>query len=160
MTHQLTPNNSKLNKLVKYVIGAKPYRIKNPHLKPNVYKKGFKGLKEKKEHSHYDMHYDSKTVFTIIVLILFIYAYVSYIRSGSIVTITFKSLLDYLTTVPNLTPSFYLVDFTIAGSWGNFNFLRDFLNIFASFFGVTFAVFGFLIQGFIFIFWCVRFFFI
>lgn len=74
--------------MAKLVDGKVHYN--NSHIKPNVYKKGFKRFKEKKEYSHYVMHYDSKTVFTIIVLVLFIYSYVSYIRSGSIFTISFK----------------------------------------------------------------------
>lgn len=132
----------------------------NPHIKPSVYKKGFKGLKENREFVHYDKKYDSKSIFILIFLILFIYAYVQYIRTGSITTISFKSLLEYFTTVPDITSSFYLSNFSIGGDWGLFEFLRNFLNIFANFFSVTFSVFGFLIQGLIFIFWCVRFFFI
>ena len=132
----------------------------NPHIKPNVYLKGNKGLKEKREFAHYDKGYSSTSIFTLVMLILFIYAYVYYVRTGTISTISFKSLLEYFTTVPDITSSFYLSNFSIGGDWGIFDFLRSFLNIFANFFSVSFSVFGFLIQGLVFIFWCVRFFFV
>lgn len=47
-------------------------------------------------------------------------------------SLTLSGLLEYLSNAPNITPTFSLNSFTIYSSWGVFNGLRDFINIFAN----------------------------
>ena len=49
--------------------------------------------------------------------------------------VTFSSLLSYISNAPRVFTDFTIQDFTIVGSWGILNGLKDFLNLFAQLFG-------------------------
>lgn len=50
--------------------------------------------------------------------------------------ITFTNFLDYISESPKVIPTLSISDFAITGSWGVFNDLKNFLNIFTQLFGI------------------------
>lgn len=124
----------------------------NPHIKPGV-NSDFREVK-------YNKSFSGHSIFALIFLVLFIYAYFSYVRTGKLDTISFSGLLEYLSTVPDISTTFNLVNISIGGDWGMFDFLRDFFNFFCNCFNVLCSVSGFIWQGLIFIIWCIRFLFL
>lgn len=101
-----------------------------------------------------------KSIFVYIVLVLFVIAYSHYIRTGTFIDFSFKSLIDRLADMPDVSISFTNIDLTINGDWGVVDFLRDFLNYFTSCFEVILTLTGFVVQGFIVIFFLVSLFFV
>lgn len=143
---------------------------KSPNLKFNKVvtsnaKKSFKpkeSTKYSKDKTYKKMSVDKTSrfsIFCLFVFILFVYAYVSYIRTGSVVTISFKSLIEWLAEVPDVSSSFVLTDVSIGGDWGLFDVLRNWLNFFISSFSVVVTVCGFIVQALILIVHFARFFF-
>ena len=57
------------------------------------------------------------------------------LNSGADYTISFTSMLNYLSSAPTLDFT-SISNFDIVSSWGVFNFLRDFFNLFARAFAV------------------------
>lgn len=100
------------------------------------------------------------SLFAFIVLFLFIIVFSYYIRTGQLIDFSFKSLVDYLSGMPDITFTLSKIDLTIYSDWGFFNFLRDFINIFSGLtefslqfsgmIGQVFVVIGFIV-GLIFI---------
>lgn len=99
------------------------------------------------------------SLFCVFIFLLFIYAYVSYIRTGQVITISFKSLIDWLSQVPDISSSFVLSDVSIGGDWGLFDVLRNWLNFFIGSFSVVVTLCGFILQALILIIHFARFFF-
>ena len=87
------------------------------------------------------------SIFCLFVFLLFLYAYVSYIRTGQVITISFKSLVEWLSEVPDVSSSFVLTDVSIGGDWGLVDVLRNWLNFFISSFSVVVTVCGFIVQA-------------
>lgn len=53
-------------------------------------------------------------------------------------SVTFSGFLDFVSNTNFSQINVNIRDFTIVSDWGLFNFLKDFINIFASLMGVTF----------------------
>ncbi len=73
-------------------------------------------------------------VISLILLALFIFGFSRKLSGGDVVS--FSSFLNWLGSVDSFSINVSISDFMIYSSWGAFNFLRDFLNIFAGMFGV------------------------
>lgn len=91
----------------------------------------------------------SGSLFAFIVLILFTIAFSHYIRTGTFINFSFKSLIDYFAGMPDVSISFAQIDLTIYSDWGLFNFLRSFLNFFTGGFELMITITGFISQGFV-----------
>lgn len=121
-----------------------------------------KNIKYSKDKIYKKMGVDKSSrfsIFCLFVFILFLYAYVSYIRTGQVITISFKSLVEWLAEVPDVSSSFVLTDVSIGGDWGLLDILRNWLNFFISSFSVVVTLCGFIVQALILIVHFARFFF-
>lgn len=74
--------------------------------------------------------------------------------------ISFSSFLDYLSNSPKVIPLLSISDFTITGSWGLFEFLRNFLNIFTQLFGIIIWFGSSIINIFLYAFYFLRYIFV
>lgn len=100
------------------------------------------------------------SIFGIFVLLLFIIAFSHYVRTGTFVDFSFKSLIDYLSTMPDISMSFYKIDLKITSDWYFFNFFRDFLNLFTPILQVFWTIGAMFWQAIIVVFWFLGLFFI
>lgn len=80
----------------------------------------------------------NKGAFAVLGLILICILTVMLFRdlNNAPTSITFNSFLDYISNVPEMK-FVNISDFAITGSWGAFNFLKDFFNLFTKFIGFT-----------------------
>ena len=92
---------------------------------------------------------NSMSLFAFIILVLFIISYSHFVRTGQLFNFSFKSLIDYLSGMPDITFTLSKVDLTIYADWGFFNFLRDFINIFSGLTEFSFQFSGMIGQAFI-----------
>lgn len=51
--------------------------------------------------------------------------------------ISFTTFLEFISNPPAIIPNVNISDFAITGSWGAFNFLKNFFNIFAQLIGIV-----------------------
>lgn len=96
-------------------------------------------------------------VLFIILCALLIGNFIRKLSSGA--NLSFSSFLNWLGNVDYFQLNIKISFFTIKGSWGAFNFLRNFFNIFANLFGVVvymcsnlISLISFLTQFFAFVF--------
>ena len=68
-------------------------------------------------------------IFSFIILVLLLIVFSSYVRTGTLTSFSFKSLLDIFSGVPTVNLSFARPDLTIYYDWGAFNFLRSYINL-------------------------------
>lgn len=148
--------NIQFNKVVK---GSKKSKTRYEKTKFN----SAKDVLYSKDKTYKKMSVDKSSrfsIFCLFVFLLFVYAYVSYIRTGSVVTISFKSLIEWLAEVPDVSSSFVLSDVSIGGYWGVLlDPLRNWLNFFIGSFSVVVTICGFIVQALILIIHFARFFF-
>ena len=85
----------------------------------------------------------------MIVLVLFAIVFSHYIRTGTFINFSFKSLIDYLSGMPDVSVAFATIDLTITADWGAFNFLRSFINAISGGFEVMWTMSGMIIQAFV-----------
>lgn len=95
-------------------------------------------------------------IFGVIIFILLLIVFSSYLRSGDTTSFTFMSLLDVFSDVPSIDVSWSKVDLTIYADWGVFNFLKSFLNWFTSIWEFFIVVIGMIYEGLGYIFYLVR----
>lgn len=100
------------------------------------------------------------SLFAMIVLILFVIVFSHYIRTGTFINFSFKSLIDYLADMPDVSVYFSTIDLSITADWGVFNFFRSFLNFFVDSFEILVTISGMAIQALVIIFYMVGLFFI
>lgn len=89
------------------------------------------------------------SLFAMIALVLFAIVFSHYIRTGSFINFSFKSLIDYLAGMPDVSLAFSTIDLSINSDWGVFNFLVPIINTLTSFIEVTWTMSGMIIQAFI-----------
>lgn len=65
-------------------------------------------------------------IFVTIFVLLFVIAFARILFGGA--PLSFTNFLQRLTSVPDVTVSMSVFNFSIVGSWGFFDFLRVFLN--------------------------------
>lgn len=100
------------------------------------------------------------SIFGVIVLILFIVAFSHYIRTGTFINFSFKSMIDYLATMPDVSLQFMQVDLSAYGDWGIFNFAKYIWNFIAQIFEFGITITGLSLQALVVIFFLVSMFFI
>lgn len=123
----------------------------NIHLKDGVKNGTIRETKDYKSKST-----GSISIFGLIFVIIFVIAFVNYLRTGQISNVTFKGFIEFLANAPQIDVSWSLVDLTIYGDWGAFNFLRIFFNWFTDMFEVMISFFGMIIQSLGYIFYFVK----
>ena len=67
-------------------------------------------------------------IFFVIFMVLFVITFSHYIRTGVFIDFTFKSLIEYLSGMPDIVFSMSKVSLSIGGNWGWFDSFRLFLN--------------------------------
>lgn len=68
----------------------------------------------------------TSNIILTIFIVLFIIAFSRVLFGG--VPLTFSGFLQKLTTVPDIVLDTSVIDFSLTGSWGWFDFFRDFIN--------------------------------
>lgn len=89
------------------------------------------------------------SVFAVLLCFMLIVSLVRKTASGD--PLTFSSLLNWLGNLRSFSLQVNISDFTIVADWGLFNFLRNFLNIFTTSFGILYFLGANLINLLIFI---------
>lgn len=98
------------------------------------------------------------SVLGIVLVTLLILNLVRFFRSAP--NVSFAAFLDYLSTVQSFDFSGFIQKFTIGGSWGVVDGLRQFLNVFASLLGFLVYIAGSLFNLLTFVLGFVRFVFV
>lgn len=102
-----------------------------------------------------------RSVFSIIVLFfLFILAVNLFRKINSGSSVSFSAFLEFLGSLDSFTVNFSISDFTIGGNWGIIDGLRNFINVFAYFLGVTLWMFLNLYNCLVYIFRFIQFLFV
>lgn len=91
--------------------------------------------------------FSKMSIFYVIFLFIFIISFSHYIALGTFSDITFSGFLNWISNAPEFDVSWSLVDLTIYGDWGIFNFLRSFLNFFTDIFEVIIFLFGMIVKS-------------
>lgn len=97
----------------------------------------------------------SLSIILAIFIAIFIIA-VARVLLGS-APLTFRGFLDSLINCPTIDISTNIIDFTIAGSWGVFDFLRVFINGISQVLNTSVFIIGLLINLLLVILWVVGF---
>lgn len=97
-------------------------------------------------------------LFFLLFCILLIFSLVRILNNGS--PLTLSSFLDYLSTAPQLVANGGFINLSIVADWGVFNFLRDFLNIFAGLLSCLIYLGSMIIQLITYIIWFLKYLFI
>lgn len=128
---EITPASSHLKE------GAKngSFRERSKSLKDNSVEPNYKG--------------GAVGIFGIIILILFVVAFSHYIRTGTFIDFSFKSMIDYLATMPDVSLQFMQIDLTAYGDWGLFNFAKSIWNFIAPLFEFSITITGMITQSFV-----------
>lgn len=84
-------------------------------------------------------------IFFIITLVILFISILWRVRGGQ-TNLTFTGFLDWLSNLNYVDIDLSFVNMRIGGDWGWFDFMRNFLNIFASVFGVICWLFGNLLN--------------
>lgn len=121
------------------------------HLKSGAIKGDFKESKSTQSESHNHIN-----LFGFLIIILVIISLAHFLRTGNLSDITFKGFIEFLSNAPSFDISWSMVDLTIYGDWGIFNFLREFFNWFTDIWEVCITLFGMIIESIEFIFYFVR----
>ena len=83
------------------------------------------------------------SIFCFIFFILLFISLAFYLTTGTTSQITLTGLLNFFSTeMSSIDISWSLVDLTIVGDWGIFEFLRNFLNWFTTIIEVSISLFG------------------
>jgi len=90
---------------------------------------------------------------SFLILLLMFIVVGNYLRTGMPYDLTFKSFIEYLSNAPSFDISWSMVDLTIYGDWGLFNFLKDIFNWFTDIWEVCITLFGMIIETIEFIFY-------
>lgn len=100
-------------------------------------------------------------VFNIILVVFCIIFIISVVRSlTSAPSLSFTSFLNSFSDVPTLDINWSILDNTIGGSWGPFDFLRNFINTMSVIISAFVYICGLLINLFISLAWAIRFLFV
>lgn len=101
-------------------------------------------------------------LFSVLSFIIVIGLLVSLLASLAMQDFNFSLsyFLQIVSSVPDVTGVFTFNDLTITGSWGIFDFLRNFLNLFTSVLSFLVLLVGNLVQVVVYIFYFVRAFFV
>lgn len=93
-------------------------------------------------------HIDQGLTLLKIVFIIILGITIIKVLLGLDQTITFKSLLDFISDVPQVNMNDFMVfdDLRITADWGVFNFLRTFINLFTLPLGITVFIGGAIYQ--------------
>lgn len=89
------------------------------------------------------------------ILLMFVFVG-NYLRTGMPFELSFKGFIEFLSNAPSFDISWSMVDLTIYGDWGIFNFLREFFNWFTDIWEVCITLFGMIIESIEFIFYFVK----
>lgn len=94
--------------------------------------------------SKYSSKGATTSLFAFIVLILFTIAFSHYIRTGTFIDFSFKSLIDYFAGMPDVSISFATFNLEIYADLGVFNFVKSLWNPIACImeFGITLSGMG------------------
>lgn len=95
-------------------------------------------------------------IFGVFLICILLIVFSSFLKTGTISSFTFKSLLDIFSNIPSVDIGWSYLDLTIYGDWGFFNFLRVYLNWFTEIWEFLLVIVGMLWQGLNYILYFVR----